>query len=271
MQGEQVGVGKQRGLAAGLFVVVLLVWWGVTAAELVGPVFLPSPQGVVRAFWEANTCTQRGSGVWACGAQDYFLWQHLLASIQRILVGVGVGALFGVGLGFAMGTNRVIGALLDPYLNFLRALPPLGYIGLLIIWFGIGDASKVWLLFLAAFPPIAIATIDGVRGVERDKVLAARTLGASKGQVLRAVIAPGALPSIVTGVRVATGFAWTTVVAAELSNGIPGIGGLAYVAGTQLDTALTIACIIVIGVVAIALDSGIRALGGRVAPWQGRG
>ena len=188
------------------------------------------------------------------GAQNYYLWEHLVASLQRIGIGVGAAILFGIPLGLLMSTVRWVGIVVEPYLNFLRSLPPLGYIGLLIVWFGIGDLSKIWLLFLAAFPPIAMATISGVRGIREDQINAVLTLGASRRQAVTRVMVPSILPEVINGIRVATGFAWTTVVAAELNNGIPGIGGLAYLSGTQLDTPLTIACIIVIGVAAVALD-----------------
>ncbi|MGP9723309.1 ABC transporter permease [Corynebacterium sp. AOP40-9SA-29] len=255
-----------------VFVALIAFWWLITATGLVKPLFLPSPGSVVGAFWDANTCqaiTDDGA-VEVCGEDNYFLWQHLLASLQRIAVGVGVGILVGTGLGFLMGTVRWIFDLAEPYLNFLRSLPPLGYMGLLIVWFGIGDVSKVWLLFLAAFPPIAMSTIAGVRGVQQDRILAARSLGADRGQVLRQVILPSSLPHILSGVRVATGFAWTTVVAAELNNGIPGIGGLAYLSGTRLDTSLTIACIIVIGLAAVLLDLGIKKITTVLVPWEGK-
>lgn len=250
----------------------IALWWLITAANIVKPLFLPSPGSVASAFWEANTCRPINDSGTAevCGEYDYFLWQHLLASLERIGVGVGVGIIFGVALGFFMGTVKWVFDLVEPYLNFLRSLPPLGYMGLLIVWFGIGDVSKVWLLFLAAFPPIAMSTILGVRGVQQDRILAARSLGADRGQVLRQVILPSALPQIFSGIRVATGFAWTTVVAAELNNGIPGIGGLAYLSGTRLDTPLTIACIIVIGLAAVVLDLGLKKLSTVFVPWEGK-
>lgn len=256
-----------------VFVGLIAFWWLITATGIVRPLFLPSPGSVISAFWNANTCQAVDSTgqVEICGADGYFLWQHLLASLQRIAVGVGVGIVIGAALGFLMGTVNWFFDLAEPYLNFLRSLPPLGYMGLLIVWFGIGDVSKVWLLFLAAFPPIAMSTIAGVRGVQKDRILAARSLGAGKQEVLRQVILPSALPQILSGIRVAIGFAWTTVVAAELNNGIPGIGGLAYVSGTRLDTPLTIACIIVIGLAAVLLDLGIKKLSMALVPWEGKG
>lgn len=256
----------------GVLAGTLVLWWLVTALELVQPLYLPSPGAVWAAFVEANTDHPVAEGVdrTVRGAQNYYLWEHLLASLQRIAAGVGAAIVVGIPLGLLMSTFTWVGVVVEPYLNFLRALPPLGYIGLLIVWFGIGDTSKIWLLFLAAMPPIAMATISGVRGVREDMVNAALSLGASRRQTLTVVMLPATAPQVINGIRVATGFAWTTVVAAELNNGIPGIGGLAYLSGTELDTPLTIACIIVIGLAAVALDSGIKLLENVLVPWHGK-
>lgn len=258
-------------LHASTLALVLLTWWLVAAMEWVSPLYLPPPGDVWDAFVRANTDhpISAGSDRIVRGEQGYYLWEHLLASLQRIGIGVGAAIVVGVPLGLVMATTW-IGVVLEPYLSFLRSLPPLAYIGLLIVWFGIGDTSKVWLLFLAAFPPIAMATISGVKGVREDQVNAVRSLGASRRQVLTAVVLPATAPEILTGIRVATGFAWTTVVAAEIANGIPGIGGLAYLAGEQLQTALVIACIVVIGVAAIALDLGLKSLEKALVPWRGK-
>ncbi|WP_110811634.1 ABC transporter permease [Mycolicibacterium mucogenicum] len=258
-----------RAVALGAF---LLAWWAVTAAKLIDPLFLPSPGAVWEAFVRANSWHQIAPGVprEVLGEQNYFLWEHLIASLQRILAGVGVAILVGPPLGFLMGTVRPIAIALEPYLNFLRALPPLGYIGLLIVWFGIGDTSKIWLLFLAAFPAITVSTLGGVQSVPSGWVNAASSLGATRWHTVWHVIFPASLPSVVNGIRLAVGFAWTTVVAAELNNGIPGIGGLAFYAGQQTNTPLTIACIIVIGITALALDAAIKYLGELATPWQGK-
>ena len=259
-------------LQGGTLLGLILLWWLITALKLIDPLYLPSPQAVLGAFVDANRClvVDEASGRTVCGVQNYYLWEHLIASLQRIGVGVSLAAVAGILLGFLMSLWEPANTALAPYLNFLRALPPLGYIGLIIVWVGIGDTSKYLLLFLAAFPPIVIATIDGVRGVREDYLSAARSMGAGTTQVARFVVLPGATASIISGVRLAVGFAWTTVVAAELNNGIPGIGGLAYISGTQLNTALTIACIIVIGIVAVTLDGVIRWIGGRLVPWYGK-
>lgn len=256
----------------GALVGFLGVWWLVTWLQLIKPLYLPSPGSVWEAFVQANSIHPIAPGVprYVIGEQGYYLWEHLLSSLQRIGVGVGFALIFAPLLGFLMATIHPLGTIIEPYLNFLRALPPLGYLGILLVWFGIGDTSKIWLLFLAAFPPITMATINGVRGVREDRVNAALSLGATRLQAWRYVVLPSTLPDILSGIRIAVGFAWTTVVAAELNAGNPGIGSLAYLSGTELRSPLTIACIIVIGIAAITLDLGIKGLERALVPWRGK-
>jgi taurine transport system permease protein len=128
----------------------------------------------------------------------------------------------------------------------------------------------VWLLFLAAFPPITLATISGVERVRPEFVEAARALGAGRLQVVRVAVLPSIVPDVLTGVRLALGFAWTTIVAAETSNGIPGIGGLAWATKKELRADVAVMCVIVIGLTALALDNGVRLIERRLAPWKGR-
>lgn len=266
------GPRRWLGLAASL-VLLLVAWWVVAALDLVEPHYLtPSPREVWDAFVRANSYHPVGGGVDRVvrGEEHYFLWEHLVVSLRRIGLGLLIGTAVGVPLGLVMGTVRWVGDVVGPYVDFLRALPPLAYIGFLVAWFGIYDASKVWLLVLAAFPPITLATINGVRGVREDQLNAARSLGASGLQLTTQVILPATLPDILSGLRVAVGFAWTTVVAAELVNGLPGIGGLAYLSGTQNKIALSVACILVIGLTAIALDAVIRSIEKLVVPWRGK-
>lgn len=252
---------------------ILTVPWRWNAGmPIMQPLYLPPLPAVWDAFVQANTIHPVAEGVdkMVVGEQGYYLWQHLLATLHRMGLGLFFAIIVGIPLGLFMANVKPINTAVEPYINFLRSLPPLGYIGLLIVWFGIGNTSKVWLLFLAAFPPITIATIAGVRGIKEDQIHAAQTLGASARQVVTSVTVPAIAPDLITGIRVAVGFAWTTVVAAELNNGIPGIGGLAYLSGTELKTPLTIVCIIVIGITAIALDSGIKAIEKGLVPWRGK-
>lgn len=262
-----------RGVQALLSLVLLLaVWWAVTSAGLINPLYLPGPGSVWSAFVEANSCRPQseGSSRIICGEQQYFLWQHLVVSLERIGIGMLLAIVVGMLIGFILAEVEWIGRIALPYINFIRALPPLGYIGLLIVWFGIGDTTKIWLLFLAAFPPIVLATLEGIQGVNKDRVNSALSLGASRLQAFLFVVFPSALPSIMNGIRLAVGFAWTTVVAAELNNGIPGIGALAYLSGTELNTPLTIACIFVIGIAALLLDGLIVLITRLITPWVGK-
>jgi taurine transport system permease protein len=275
-----VRVGKSPWVTRLLALLVFLaIWaflttpWGWNDGKaLTLPLYLPSIPAVWEAFVQSNTIHPIAPGVdrMVVGEQGYYLWQHLLATLQRIGIGLFFAILVGIPLGLLMANFKFINTAAEPYINFLRSLPPLGYIGLLIVWFGIGNTSKIWLLFLAAFPPITIATIAGIRGIREDQIHAAQTLGANRRQVITSVMVPAIAPDLITGIRVAVGFAWTTVVAAELNNGIPGIGGLAYLSGTELQTPLTIVCIIVIGITAIVLDSGIKALEKLLVPWRGK-
>jgi taurine transport system permease protein len=250
------------GWRIGAVLAVLVVWWALAAAQVWSDVILPSPGDVWDAFVQSVTTDGRRRGL-----SGSLLWEHLWASLWRIIRGVGWALLVGPPLGLALARSRRVGATVGLYVDFLRALPPLGYFSLLIIWFGIDDASKVWLLFIAAFPPIALAVAAGARRLRTDRVEAARSLGATRRQVLVHTVFPSILPDLFTGLRLAVGFAWTTIVAAETSNGLPGIGGLAWATKKELRTDVAILCVIVIGLTAVILDQLIRLVERTVAPW----
>jgi taurine transport system permease protein len=246
--------------------VLVAVWWLIAALDVWPDLFVPAPSAVWGRFVESIT-THDGQR----GLSDYYLWDHLAASLRRILVGVGWAIVFGTALGLVLATFRPLRVVVEPYVNFLRALPPLAYFSLLIIWFGIEDTSKQWLLFLAAFPPIALSVLSGVHGIRPERLHAARALGANRWQTVRHVVLPSVLPELFTGVRLAIGFAWTTIVAAETVDGIPGIGGLAWSTKKFQQTDVAVLCIIVIGLSAIALDQIVKTAERAAVPWRGRG
>ncbi|WP_018298149.1 ABC transporter permease [Corynebacterium lubricantis] len=256
----------------GVLFAVIALWWAATKIFHINPVVLPGPQLVLQEVVDASRCVPVGEGSarLTCGEQGYFLWQHLAATLQRIAVGLGAGIIVGVLLGWALASAPRVRSLVEPYITFLRALPPMGYIGLLIVWFGIGDGSKVILLFLATFPIVTVGTLGGFVGVREDWVRAARTLGAKEIDVFRSVRLPGAAPEILSSIRLASSAAWASIVAAEINDGIPGIGGLAYVSGTQLNTAMAIGAIVIIGLVALLMDQIIVWIDRRVNPWRGK-
>ena len=244
---------------------VVGLWWLVSALGIWSEIILPTPAKVWDAFIQSVTTHDGRRGL---GGE--YLWVHLWASLSRILQGVAWGIVIGLPLGMFIGLSRYANRLLGPAIDFLKALPPLGYFPLLILWFGIDDTSKIWLLGIAAFPPITVATAASVAAVRQERVSAALVLGAGRVSLLSKVVLPSIAGDVITGVRIAAGFAWSTIVAAETTNGLPGIGGLAWSTKKELRADVAVLCIIVIGLTAVAIDASLRAAERKLAPWKGR-
>lgn len=239
---------------------LLFIWWAVTALKLIPPLFLPAPQQVLHQLITI------GSSQGFMGAT---LWQHLAASLTRILIALFAAIVIGVPVGIAMGLNETLRGILDPLIELYRPVPPLAYLPLMVIWFGIGETSKILLIYLAIFAPIAMSALAGVRSASKVRIRAAQALGATRWQVLRYVILPGALPEILTGVRIGLGVGWSTLVAAELIAATRGLGFMVQSAGEFLATDVVIAGISVIALIACALELGLRYLQRKLTPWHG--
>ncbi|KMW60264.1 Taurine transport system permease protein TauC [Candidatus Rhodobacter oscarellae] len=223
--------------------------------------YLPPPEQVWKRFWQLN----------AEGYQNVGLWENVFWSLIRVVVGFGLGCLFGIPLGFAMGLNSWMRGWFDPIVEFMRPVPPLALIPLVIIWFGIGEQGKISLLFLAALWIMTIAARAGVSGVNISKVHAAYSLGATKRQILSKVILPNSLPEIFTGARVAMGVCWGTVVAAELVAAEKGAGKMIIAASKFQLTDIVIVGIILIGIIGYMIDIMMRQAENFLVPWKGRG
>ena len=263
-RGRRGGSGlRHAGYTVVSIAVVVGIWTLLSASGIWSELILPGPAKVWRAFVYS---LQSHNG--RAGYFDAYLWQHLWASTWRVINGVVRAVIVGIPLGLAIASWRPFAAVVEPWVNFLRSLPPLAYFVMLIFWFGIGDEAKVWLLFLAALPPITLATVSGVQRVRRDRLDAARCLGASRLQVMRFTVLPSTLPDLFVGLRVATGFAWTTIVAAETVNGLPGIGGMAWATRSQNRSDVALMCVIVIGITAIAMDQLIKLAERLAVPWR---
>ena len=169
-----------------------------------------------------------------------------------------------------MGMSRIARGIIDPPLEFYRPLPPLAYLPLIIIWFGIDETPKVLLIYLSCFAPMALAARAGMRSAAPEQINAARSMGASTWQVIRHVILPAALPDILVGMRIAIGFGWTTLVAAEMVAANVGLGQMVLNASNFLRTDIVVMGIIVIGVVAYAFDLIMRWAEKKLVPWKGR-
>ena len=233
---------------------------GYTPRGLVDPLFFPSPHNVWAAFGDTLQNGYKGLP----------LIQHIGASMWRVVIALVMALSTAVPLGLASGYFKLVQAILDPFIEFYRPLPPLAYYTLLVIWLGIEDASKIALLFLAGFAPLYIAMVSGVRRVPRDRVNAALSLGASQWQVFTQIIFPSCLPELFTGLRTALGFMYTTLVAAEMVAAVSGIGWMVLDASKFLRSDIIFVGIIIMGIIAIALDLGLRWLQNRYLPWIGR-
>lgn len=239
---------------------MLLAWWVVTASGALPADLLAGPGAVLGAFARLSEQGYRGTS----------LGEDAGATVGRCLAGLLLAVLAGVPLGLWMGTSPVAAAALNWVVQFIRPLPPLSYMVLLILWLGTGNGSKVALLFLTAFPIIASAAMAGVRGVHAHRVLVARSLGASRAQVFRLVVLPSALPMILTGLSIALAAAFSTVVAAELLAANDGLGWLVISAGHFLQNDVVLLGLVLLGLIGLALAAVLRAVDRRLVHWRGR-
>lgn len=240
--------------------VLLAVWWAVAAQQWVSPLFLPPPGQVL-----AKLITIAGPQ----GFMDATLWQHLGASLARILVALLAAVVIGIPVGIAMGLSPTVRGILDPLIELYRPVPTAGL--------SAADGDLVWhrgnlenLADLSGdFAPVAMSALAGVKSAQQVRIRAAQSLGASRLQVLLFVILPGALPEILTGLRIGLGVGWSTLVAAELIAATRGLGFMVQSAGEFLATDVVLAGIAVIAVIAFGLELGLRALQRRLTPRHG--
>ncbi|MTE00551.1 ABC transporter permease subunit [Paracoccus sp. YIM 132242] len=254
------GDGSSAMISLATAVVLIGLWFLVTSMGWVKPLFLPAPAAVWGKFVLAVTE----------GVSNSTLLQHTLASLGRVLGAFFLALVVAVPLGILMGVNRVIRGVMDPIIEFYRPLPPLAYLPLIIIWLGIGEFPKVFLIFLAIFAPMAIAARAGVRSVSIEQIHAAYAMGANKLQVIFHVILKAALPEIFTGMRIGIGVGWTTLVAAEMVAASRGLGFMVLNSAEYLASDAVIMGIIVIGILAFAFDLLIRRIERALIPWKGK-
>ena len=237
--------------------VLLAAWVVVTEMGWANELFLPKPQAVWAAFVKNMTK----------GYQGATLLQHLGASLYRILTAFALACLVGIPLGVLMGVSRNARALLNPLIEFYRPLPPLGLYTLLVMWLGIGESSKLSLLFLAGLPGIVISTIQAVTSVDPVYVRAAQSLGATRRHLLFHVYLPAAGPLILAGMRISLGFTYTVLVAAEIVAASAGIGWMIWDAAKFLLSDVVIMGLIVLGLTGVVLDLMMRGIAKLLMPW----
>lgn len=259
--GDASAVNSGRAYSILVVSALLFLWVLSSAFGWIEPFYWPTLQGTWDRFVKLLTE----------GYRNVPLWEHVGISVFRVLSGVIYGALVGIPLGFAMGLSSRARGALDPVVEFMRPIPPLALIPLIILWFGIDETAKIFLLFLASLFIMILAARAGVSSVRISKVHAAYSLGASKLQVLRHVILPNALPEIFTGLRTAMGVCWGTVVAAELVAADRGVGSMIMIAKNFLQTDTVVLGIIMIGAIGYVIEIFMRYMERLLIPWKGRG
>jgi ABC-type nitrate/sulfonate/bicarbonate transport system permease component len=233
---------------------VLAVWTGLSGLGLVNTVLVPSPQDVARA---ALTAIRDGS-----------LLTNAAASLSRVLEGFAVAMLIAIPLGVLMGVSRTARGLVDPLIELLRPVPPIAFIPLAILWFGIGEFSKVMIIAYGAFFPIFVNTMAGFRDVDLVHIRAAQTLGAQRYEIFKDVVLPSAFPQMVTGARLGMGMAFIVLVAAELVASSEGLGYLINDARFSFRTDQIFVGMITIGLLGLVLNKGLLEAERRLLRWK---
>lgn len=245
--------GKQLGQMVLTPILLLVVWEGVVRLRVVDAIYLPPPSQVFVGFYELIISGE--------------LWTHVRASMTRVFSGYLLAALLGIGLGLLLGWFRSLAAFFEPLIELFRPISAIALIPLAILWFGIGETSKIFLITYGTFFPILLNTIAGVRNTERVFIRAARTLGAGRARILLTVVIPSAVPFIYTGLRISMGIAMIVIISSEMVAADNGLGWFILDSERVYKTDLMVAGIITISVLSLAIDFGLRRLRGLLFPW----
>ena len=238
----------------GLLALLLLVWEALSRLGVIQPIILPPPSQIALVFYDL---LKNGS-----------LLKHIGISVLRVLEGFGIAAVLGLTLGMGIGISQNLARMSDLIIQVIKPIPPIAWIPLAILWFGIGEQSKVFIIFLGAFFPVIINTIDGIRQTDHKLVEVARILEVSKSRFILEVVIPGAFPSIMTGLRVGLMVAWMCVVAAELIAASGGVGYLIMDARQLSQSDVVLVGMITIGIIGKLMDSIISWIEKKVITWK---
>ena len=234
-----------------------ILWVSITSLGWANELFLPGPLKVWESFLSVSIDGYQGST----------LITHVMTSLSRILVAFLLSCVIGIPMGILMGASQTARSFLNPLIEFYRPLPPLGLYTLLVMWLGIGEESKLALLFLAGLPGMIIATIQSVESIDQSYIRVAKALGASRRVMLFHVYLPAAGPTILAGMRISLGFVYTVLVAAEIVAATAGIGWMIWDASKFLLSDVVIMGLIVLGLTGVLLDLFMRLIGKFLMPW----
>lgn len=242
-------------LALSSLVIVIAIWW--TLALIINTEsLLPKPSSVVTAFWED---VLNGS-----------LWKNTWASLQRVFIGFAIGVVTAIPVGLLLGWYRIVRGLAEPWIQFFRVIPPIAIIPLVIVYLGIGEPAKYFLIWFSAFLTIVISVYGGMRSIDATLIRAGRVLGAKDLDIFLDIAVPATIPFIFVGMRLGLAAAWSTLVAAELIASSEGLGFLIIQSGQFRDLARVLLGIIIIGIIGLLMDRVILYLDHRLTHWQER-
>jgi taurine transport system permease protein len=256
MNGKELGLWNILVFGAAGLTVFLGGWELSVRLGIVDPFFLPAPSAVIERMGQL------------AGGPDAVLWHDIRMSATRVLTGFLLSAVIGVPAGLLMGMNPVVRAVLNPIVSIIRPLPALSWIPLSMLWLGIDEQQKYAIVFMGSFASVLVYTTDATLRVEQTLIAAARNLGANRLQVIRYVVLPGALPNILSGLKVVLAIAWTCVISAEMVGANSGLGFRIWTAKEWSDTGQVLVGMLSISITVLLLDIAFRGLEHLLLPWQ---
>jgi taurine transport system permease protein len=241
-----------------VWLLILLIWNLITYFKIVSTTLVPTPIDVLITFQK----------IILNGYNGIPFWTHLGMTLWRLMIAIILGILTGVPIGIFSGISITFYRIVDSIVQFYRPIPPLAYYTLLILWFGIGETSKILLLYLAAFAPIYLAALEGVHSVDEEYLLSGKSLGADKLFILEHIIFPAALPQIFTGIRTAVGVTFSTLVSAEMVASISGLGWMIIDASKYLKSNVMFVGIILLGLIGYLIDIILKKIQKKYIFWN---
>ncbi|WP_333825362.1 ABC transporter permease [Pinisolibacter sp.] len=246
--------GSRRIAAPLTFAALVLLWWVATARGWISPLALPRPGEVATAFVDMVASGE--------------IWRHLGASIRRLAVGWVLGASAGIAVGFAIGLSTLARSTALPLVSALFPIPKIALLPLFIVWFGIGEASKYATIAFGVFSPMAIAAFGGVDGVDRSLIRMAQSFGVPTGDIVRKIVLPGAMPALLSGVRISASIGIILLTAAEMIGAEHGVGALVLSAGNLMQTDRLIAGVLILAGFGLVVASLIGVAERRLLRWR---
>jgi len=246
--------------SVGAIVLLLALWYAGSHSSFIKPGYLPTPESLGTAFVEL---IERGY-------QGRPLWEHIGISLFRTLTGFAAGVIVGVPIGLLAGYSRRAGAMISPIMAFIRPIPPIAFIPMAVLYFGLGEVGKIVLIFSVSFNYVEVNAQAGAANFPIAYRRAAQSLGLTRAQTFRSIVLPGALPQIFTGLKVALALSWAVVVAAELVGAQSGLGFMISDAALLFLIPVVFIGIALIGAIGLLLNISLNVIEAKVVHWKGR-